>query len=89
MHTQMGRIYGDPIYFLPKRLKLIMFCHPSDNASCFTSSDFQDFLARNGIRHITAVPYYPVTNGLAERTVQTFKRSLKKPMPGDIETQLA
>ena len=60
----------------------------SDNASGFTSSEFQDFLTRNGIRHITAAPYHPATNGLAERTVQTFKRSLRKSTPGDIETEL-
>ena len=31
----------------------------------------------NGIKHIRSTPYQPSTNGLAERLVQTFKRSLK------------
>ena len=47
----------------------------SDNGSCFTSSLFQEFLVSNGIRHITTAVYKPATNGLAERMVQTFKRS--------------
>ena len=61
----------------------------SDNATCFTSSEFKEFVTRNGIRHITSAPYYPATNGLAERAVQTFKSALKKTSVADIETQLS
>ena len=50
----------------------------SDNASCFRSEEFGVFMNRNKIRHVTSAPYKPETNGLAERAVQTFKRSLKK-----------
>ena len=50
---------------------------------------FQEFLARNGICHITSVPYHPATNELAERVVQTFKEGMKKIFKGDIETRLA
>jgi len=50
----------------------------SDNGSCFTSEEFKLFTARNGIRHVTSAPYHPSTNGLAERSVQTFKNALKK-----------
>ena len=50
----------------------------SDNASCFRSEEFGVFMNKNNIRHVTGAPYKPETNGLAERAVQTFKRSLKK-----------
>ena len=61
----------------------------SDNATCFTSSEFKEFVTRNGIRHITSAPYLPATNGLAERAVQTFKSALKKTSVAEIETQLS
>ena len=61
----------------------------SDNATSFTSSEFQEFTKRNGIHHIRSAPYHPATNGLAERTVQTFKNAMKKVAPGDIDTALA
>ena len=50
----------------------------SDNGPCFTSAEFKDFLANNGIRQVTSAPYKPSTNGLAEKMVQTFKTMLKK-----------
>ena len=50
----------------------------SDNASCFTSEEFEVFMKKNGIRHVTSAPYHPATNGCAERAVQTFKAALKK-----------
>ena len=49
----------------------------SDNGSQFTSEEFQQFLKRNGIRHITSAPYHPATNGLAERGFQSFKNAMK------------
>ena len=49
----------------------------SDNAPQFTSDEFESFLRRNGIKHITSAPYHPATNGIAERFVQTFKNGLK------------
>ena len=61
----------------------------SNNATCFTSAEFQEPMTRNGIRHITSAPYHPATNGLAERAVQIFKNALKKSSTDDIETQLS
>ena len=50
----------------------------SDNATCFVSSEFQEFGKHSGIRHITSAPHHPSTNGLAERAVQTVKYGLKR-----------
>ncbi|XP_051778519.1 uncharacterized protein K02A2.6-like [Erpetoichthys calabaricus] len=48
----------------------------SDNGPQFTATDFQVFLRRSGIWHITPAPWHPATNGLAERFVQSLKRAL-------------
>ena len=50
----------------------------SDNASCFTAQQFQYFLKRNDIKHITPPPYSPSSNGQAERGVRVLKDLLKK-----------
>ena len=50
----------------------------TDNGTCFTSAEFQDFTQGNGIQHIKTSPYHPASNGLAERSVQTLKEYLKK-----------
>ena len=61
----------------------------SDNGSVFTGGEFKVFMQRNGIRHVTSAPYFPSTNGLVERVVQTFKQDMKKQERGNIETKLA
>ena len=61
----------------------------TDNGTVFTSSEFQEFLSKNGIRHSRTSPYHPSSNGLAERAVQSFKEGMKKNTQGTIETRLA
>ena len=61
----------------------------SDNGPCFVSAEFETFLERNGIQHVTASPHHPASNGLAERAVQTVKNGLKKMQPGPITDRLA
>ena len=50
----------------------------TDNATTFSSGEFQDWCKARGIIHLTGAPYHPATNGAAERLVQTFKQALKK-----------
>ena len=50
----------------------------TDNATTFTSEEFQSWCTERGITHLTGAPYHPATNGAAERLVQTFKKALKK-----------
>ncbi|XP_054832322.1 uncharacterized protein K02A2.6-like, partial [Eublepharis macularius] len=50
----------------------------SDNGTQFTSAEFQQFLANNGIRQVTSAPFHPSTNGHAERMVRTTTESAKE-----------
>ena len=49
----------------------------TDNGTAFTSSEFAEFMKRNGIQHVKSAPYHPASNGLAKRDVQIFKESKK------------
>ena len=62
----------------------------SDNGPQFSCDLFKQFMANNGIKHVTSAPYHPATNGLAERFVQTFKRALRsmRAEKGSIEQKL-
>ena len=61
----------------------------TDNGAQFTSTEFQTFMTKNGIRHVTSSPYHPSSNGLAERSVQTFKEHMKKTAEGSLETRIS
>ena len=61
----------------------------TDNGPCFVGAEFEEFLASNGIKHITSAPYHPSSNGLAERSVQIVKKGLKKITRGSMRTRLA
>lgn len=61
----------------------------SDNGTCFTSTEFKDFLSKNGICHVTSAPYHAASNGLAKRAVQIFKRMRKKCLEGTLTAKVA
>ena len=63
----------------------------TDNETCFTSSQFQEFAQRNNIRHVRTALYHPSSkfNGLAKRAVQTFKLGIKKQLTGTLQTKLS
>jgi hypothetical protein len=50
----------------------------TDNATTFTSEEFQEWCRYRGISHLSGAPYHPATNGAAERLVQSLKNALKK-----------
>ena len=60
-----------------------------DKGLCLVNEEFETFLLKNGIKHITSAPYHPCTNGLAERAVQIVKRALNKEKEGSMKMRLA
>jgi len=50
----------------------------SDDGTQFKSEHFANFMQENRIEHICTSPYHPMSNGQAERFVDSFKRALKK-----------
>ena len=49
----------------------------SDNGPQFDLRDMREFASSYGFQHITSSPYYPQSNGLAERMVKTVKSLLR------------
>ncbi|UYV77777.1 K02A2.6-like [Cordylochernes scorpioides] len=60
----------------------------SDNGPPFFSSDFGDFLSKNGISHVTSPPYHPQSNRQAEVSVREVKKLLKKQLYENEQVEL-
>lgn len=67
--TEMERLFA--AYGLPHAMV-------TDNGPQFTSQEWTDFTTSNGIVHMRSAPYFPATNGAAERAVQSFKAALAR-----------
>lgn len=50
----------------------------SDNGPCYASVEFAEFAKTYQFTHVTSSPRYARSNGMAERSVQTAKKLLKK-----------
>ncbi|UYV63777.1 K02A2.6-like [Cordylochernes scorpioides] len=61
----------------------------TDNDPQFVSEEMKYFFKSNGVHHLRSAPYFPATNGLAERFVQTLKRGLKNMRNEELNKSLA
>ncbi|XP_043209502.1 uncharacterized protein K02A2.6-like isoform X1 [Amphibalanus amphitrite] len=61
----------------------------TDNGPAFVGREFQQFVKRNGIRHVTTAPHHPASNGLAERYVREVKCALKKSVDVSLHLRVA
>ena len=50
----------------------------SDNGPCYTSEIFTNLMIEYNVNHITSLPHYPQSNGLAEKYVQIVKSLFHK-----------
>ena len=60
----------------------------SDNAANLISEEFETFMRKNGIVHVTSAPYHPASNGLGERAVQTVQSGIIKTAGDNMEVKL-
>ncbi|KYM96891.1 Uncharacterized protein K02A2.6 [Cyphomyrmex costatus] len=70
------------------RLGLPLHC-VTDGGPQFRSSEFHEFLLRNGVKHSFSPPYHPATNGAAENFIQTFKDKVHKIVKGGEKVETA
>ena len=59
----------------------------SDNGAGYISQQFNEYLRLVGIRHITASPFHPQTNGKIERYHRTLKGEINQ-VPYEVPTEL-
>ncbi|KAK9702335.1 Integrase core domain [Popillia japonica] len=50
----------------------------SDNGPPFFSTEFEEYMQKNGIKHLFSPPYHAQSNGAAENCVKLVKNALKK-----------
>ena len=50
----------------------------SDNVPCYASEAFTKIMQEYNVNHITSLPHYPQSNGLAEKFVQIVKNLFHK-----------
>ena len=50
----------------------------SDIGPSFVSSEFKEFYRKNGVKHVTLVPYNLSLNSASKNAVQTFKYTMRK-----------
>ena len=60
----------------------LSFLIVTDNGPSFASNEFKRFNDKNGIKHIFTALYHPSSNGMAKRSVPTFKNDMKKIIEG-------
>ena len=61
----------------------------SDNGTNFVSKELEEFMQRNGVKHITSAPAHPSSNGLVENAVKTFKSGISRLKDGSITDRLS